>query len=165
MLGLSLAFQSVVGNNYGARNFHRSNQALNISLFIALAYCLFVQAIFYIFADSIGFVFVDEKNIINEIGRILPITTLLLFLFGPLLILTTYFQAIGNVRVAAILGLSKTYLFGIPLILFMPFWLGEIGIWLAGPLAELSLLVLAVLLLTRRYRKEGIFLFQATNRV
>ena len=68
-----------------------------------------------------------------------------LFLMGPLMMIGTYFQAIGSAARAAISGLSKPYLFAIPMTLILPNWFGEPGIWFAGPSAEILLLGLTTL--------------------
>ena len=65
------------------------------------------------------------------------------------MMVATYFQAIGSAGKAAILGLTKPYAFAIPLTFLMPVWFGEIGIWYAGPLAEVMMLGLTVLVLWR----------------
>lgn len=69
------------------------------------------------------------------------------FLVGPLMMIATYFQAIGSASKAALLGLTKPYAFAIPLAFLLPVWFGEIGIWIAGPLAELMLLGLTAVVL------------------
>jgi Na+-driven multidrug efflux pump len=91
----------------------------------------------------------------------LPIMTGVFFLMGPLMMVATYFQAIGSMGKAAILGLTKAYAFAIPLTFLLPVWIGEIGIWLAGPLAEVMLLGLTVVVLwgvaQNKQLKWGIF--------
>jgi MATE family, multidrug efflux pump len=62
---------------------------------------------------------------------------------------------------AAILGLSKYYAFAIPLTFLLPVWIGEIGVWYAGPLAEVMLLGLTIVVLWKvaqnKQLKWGIF--------
>ena len=117
--------------------------------------------------DDIGGVFVDDPDVISELARILPYTVLLMFLFGPLMMISTYFQAIGDARRAAILGLSRTYAFGLPLTFLLPFWVGELGIWCAGIVAETLVLLLTIWLLRRRRSSEqkpwGLLESQAAN--
>lgn len=162
LLGISMAFQTIVGNNFGAKNWARTNASLIIALCIAFAYCTLIQIIFFVSRTKIGFMFVDDTSITSEIGRILPLVSLLLFLFGPLMILGTYFQAIGDAARAAILGLPRTYLFAIPLTLMLPFLFGEQGIWYSGIFSEILMLCLTIMVL--RYRalhsglKWGLFL-------
>ena len=53
------------------------------------------------------------------------------------------------------LGLSRTYLFALPLTFTLPFWFGEPGIWYAGIVAEFLVLVLTAAVLMHRRRATG----------
>ena len=100
---------------------------------MALVYCLSLQVITFALKDSLGQMFVDDAQIISEVARVLPIITMLLFLFGPLMIISTLFQAIGDAARAGILGLTKVYVFTLSLTFMLPYLLGESGIWYAPP--------------------------------
>lgn len=147
LLGLSFAMQTITGNNYGAALWHRSDASLRVALWAAFIYCAVVQAIVMSIPAQIAGAFVEESAVIAEVVRILPVMTCVFFLMGPLMMIATYFQAIGSATKAAILGLTKTYAFAIPLTFILPMWFGEIGVWYAGPLAEIMLLGLTILVL------------------
>jgi len=155
LLGLSQAFQTLVGNNVGAKSWSRADSSINIALTIAFGYCLVLQLGVIILKDSLGALFVSDPQIIAEVARILPMMTLVYFLAGPLMMVSTFFQAIGDAKRAAVLGLTKTYIFVLPLILILPLIFGEVGIWYAGPVAELMLLILTAFVLYHRSRKHG----------
>jgi putative MATE family efflux protein len=161
LLGLSFAMQTITGNNYGAALWQRSDASLRIAIWAAFIYCLAIQLLVMRFPGQIAGAFVDDMGVIAEVARILPIMTCVFFLMGPLMMVAAYFQAIGSATKAAILGLSKTYVFAIPLTFCLPVWFGEIGVWYAGPLAELMLLALTGLVLWRSAQgtqlKWGIF--------
>ncbi len=155
LLGLSMAFQTIVGNNYGARKLVRSNSTLKLAIAMALIYCTIVEISFIVTRTEIAFVFVNDAAIARELGRIMPFAVLLMFVFGPLMMIGTYFQAIGDAGRAALLGLARTYLFALPLTFLMPFWFGEPGIWYAGVVAEMLVLGLTIVVLRRRRHSEG----------
>jgi len=166
LLGLSMAFQTIAGNNFGAKAWPRSDGSLNLALRLAVVYCVGVQVIYYLTRTRIGWVFIDDTAIIAEIGRILPLITAMFWIFGPLMIVSAYFQAIGDARRAAVLGLSRTYLFSLPLTFALPFWVGEIGIWVSGIVTEVLVFGLTVLVLSHRARRMRGFLglFQLPRR-
>lgn len=161
LLGLSLAMQTITGNNYGAELWQRSDTSLRTALWVAFIYCALVQIVVMSLPSQIATAFVDDADVIAEVARILPVMTCVFFLMGPLMMVATHFQAIGSATKAAILGLSKAYAFAIPLTFLLPCWVGEIGVWYAGPLAEIMLLVLTVLVLWKTMQntdlKWGIF--------
>jgi Na+-driven multidrug efflux pump len=107
-------------------------------------------------ADSMGAFFVDDKAIQLEIARILPIVSLSLFLFGIVMIISTYFQAIGDMTRAAITGLGRTWLFAIPLMICMPFIFGESGIWWSGVIADICAGLLCWFIYARRPGRDSI---------
>ena len=142
LLGLSMAFQTMIGNNAGALLWHRSDATLRLGLGLAFAYSLALQALLTFAAPWIGYAFVDERAVVEEVGRILPVMVAMYFAAGPLFVVATYFQALGDARRAAVLSLVKPYFFLLPLLVVLPLGFGEIGIWLSGPVAEGLLIVL-----------------------
>ncbi|EAR10579.1 MATE family efflux transporter [Reinekea blandensis] len=156
LLGLSMAFQSIVGNNAGAKAHDRTNAAIRLALLISMTYCLIVETTLWLLKNQVGFWFVDNPVVVQEVSRILPVMTLTLVLFGPLLMISMYFQSLGDALRAAILGLSKTYLFALPLIFLLPLYWGEWGIWYAGPSAEILALLLTIVVLRQRSRQTDL---------
>ncbi|WP_328795548.1 MATE family efflux transporter [Jannaschia marina] len=147
LLGLSFAMQTITGNNYGAQLWLRSDKSLQAALWASFVYCIVVQVIVMSAPGQIGSAFVEDPAAIAEVTRILPIMTCVFFLMGPLMIIATYFQAIGAARKAALLGLTKPYALAIPLTFLLPIVFGEVGIWYAGPTAEVLMLALTAVVL------------------
>lgn len=162
LLGLSQAMQSIIGNNYGSGQLRRTDAGLRMALVLALAYCAAMQAGLSLVAPALGRIFVADPQVVATVGRILPVMVALFALSGPLMMVAAYFQAIGDARRAALLGLAKPYLFSIPLTFGLAMGLGERGIWMAAPLAEALLLSLTALVLLRaagrRPARWGLFL-------
>jgi len=164
LLGLSMALQAMIGNNAGALLWHRSDATLRLGLGLAFGYSLVVQVLLAFGARWIGHAFVEDTMVIGEIGRILPLMVAMYFAAGPLFVIATYFQALGDARRAALLSLMKPYAFLLPLLLVMPLGFGERGIWMAGPVAEGLLVLLTVTVLAGAARAGGARwgLFRAT---
>lgn len=165
LLGLTYALQSIIGNNYGAQAWQRSDQSLRMGIWIALIYCAVSQVLLTVFATPIAKAFVDEPEIINAFVRILRLNILMLWLAGPMIVVSAYFQAIGDAPRAAVLGLTKPYAFALPLTFALPLLWGETGIWLAGPVAEVLMAGLTALVLIQSARtlklRLGLFMAPA----
>lgn len=144
LLGLSMAFQTILGNNYGAGRQDRVRTSVLTAIGLALIYCIVTQAAFAFSAPHLGGLFVDDVAMQREVAQILPIVTMTLFLFGPMMMIAVFYQAIGDAKRAAILQLSRTYLLGIPLTLMLPLLVGKIGIWYSGVVAEAIILALTL---------------------
>jgi putative MATE family efflux protein len=155
MMGVSIAFQTIVGNNFGARQMERTNDSLKIALVVSALYCGGVQLSVLLFAPALGHVFANDAAIAAETARILPWTTAIYVICGLPVILSGYFQAIGDAGRAGILGLSRTYLFSIPLLFVLPHVFGETGIWMAAPAADVAMLGLIAVVLGVNAARKG----------
>jgi putative MATE family efflux protein len=155
LMGINTAFQTICGNNYGARLMERTNDSLKIALAVAVIYCGLVQVVAMLFAPHLGAVFADDSAIISETARILPWTTAAYMLCGLPIVLSGYFQAIGDAPKAGIFGLSRTYLFSIPLVFILPHIVGEPGIWMGAPAADIGMLVLMAIVLAMNANRRG----------
>lgn len=85
----------------------------------------------------------------------MPWTVGAYFLFGQMIVLSGYFQAIGDARRAAIFGLSRAYLFTLPLTFLLPHAFGEMGIWMVPVFAEAGMFLLAFIVLARNAKRLG----------
>ncbi|MBN9029930.1 MAG: MATE family efflux transporter [Rhizobiales bacterium 63-7] len=146
MMGMALAMQSVVGNNVGAGLLQRSDAVLRIALVSVLVYCAGVEIVFLAGASVIGGWFVSDAAVAAEVGRILPRMTALYLVIGPVLIFALYFQTIGQPKRTSLLTLAKPFLLQPVLIVLLSTIFGEPGIWIAVPMADLVVAVIAVLL-------------------
>lgn len=155
LMGLSLANQSIAGNNYGANVYGRSDQTVLLACGATLVYAIIIETVLISFPSAIGHMFVSDAAVIAEIARILPVIIMTYVLAAPMIVLSGYFQALGMARIAGILSLTKPYLIQIPLAFAMPFLLGEHGIWLATPVGDVIMLIVAIVTLRRIARKTG----------
>jgi putative MATE family efflux protein len=167
LLGLAHAMQTITGHNFGAGKLQRTDRSLRTAILTAFVYCLALQGGMSVFAGPIGSAFVADPVVIAEVARILPVLSAGFFAAGPMMMIAMHFQAIGDAGRAAILGLSKPYLFAIPLTFVLADALGEPGIWLAAPAAEVLLLGLTGFVLARVARRRALRwgLFQPTGEV
>lgn len=155
MLAFALAMQTITGSNLGARLFDRSNASLRMALALVFAYCVAVELLILMFRDRLGAVFVNDAATIVAVARIAPILVLVYPLAGASMMLGGHFQASGEAGRAALLTLPRTYLFSMPLILSLPFLLGEPGIWYAAPLADVCMLAVVLVVLMRSAGATG----------
>ncbi|WP_426122455.1 MATE family efflux transporter [Pararhizobium sp. PWRC1-1] len=156
LLGMGQAMQAIVGNNRGAGLWQRSDRALRLAVIVSFLYCLAVEILLAFFARPIGSFFVNDRTIIGDVSRIMPLMVMAYFLSGPLMMTASYFQAIGDARHAAILGLAKPYLFTIPLVVLFAIAFGERGIWFATPAAEVLLFAVTGVVLWQAARQKSL---------
>jgi Na+-driven multidrug efflux pump len=155
LLGLALALGAMVSQSHGAGRPDRSRAALRVALGASLCYVATVEAGLLLGRGVLGPGFTDDPAVAAEVARVLPFYVALYVVFGPCLILANHLQALGDAKRAALLSLARTYGFAVPLTFLLPLGLGEPGIWVAQPLADLGLLLVAGLALRRPGRIAG----------
>lgn len=156
LLGMSMACQSIAGNNAGAGRFDRSGAVLRIGIGCALVYAAAFEAVFLLLPSEIGGLFVDAPVVVGQIARIMPIIGVTYVVAAPMMVISGYFQALGMAGNAAVLSLTRTYGIGLPLLASLPFALGEPGIWVASPIGDLTMLMVAIAVLAWNARRRDL---------
>ena len=152
LMGMGLALQAMVTNNFGAGQWKRVNASVTLALGLSLAYSALVEISLAVFREAVAGIFVADPAVQAEVARIQPVFMALYFTFGPMMMVSSYVQSIGDAKRAAILALSRTYLFAIPLTFILPLAFGIDSIWFAAPVADVGLLLVTVGLLFDRSR-------------
>ncbi|GAL62518.1 multi antimicrobial extrusion protein [Algibacter lectus] len=70
------------------------------------------------------------------------------------LIGAAYFQAIGKATPALLLTLSRQGFFFIPLILILPKFYGELGVWMSFPISDVLSTLVTAYFLNREIRRD-----------
>ena len=70
------------------------------------------------------------------------------------LIGAAYFQAIGKAKQALLLTLTRQGFFFIPLILILPSFYGELGVWMAFPISDILATLVTAYFLNREIIKN-----------
>ncbi|WP_256714965.1 MATE family efflux transporter, partial [Rhodovulum sulfidophilum] len=148
-MAIALATQSITGNNAGAGRMDRAGRALRLAMGSAFLWCLGV-ALTGVFAGApLGGLFSGDPAITEAVAAILRPMTALYAITGPVLVLALHFQAMGYPIRTAALTLIKPWLLTPALLVVMNALWGIEGLWLAFPVADAILLVLALTLVLR----------------
>ena len=156
LMAIALATQTIVGNNFGAKLYRRSDATLRLALAVAFSYCAFVEITLLIGHNWIGGVFVTDPDVTAQVGKILvPMLSLYLFT-GPVLVLALYYQAIGRPLRTAALTLIKPFALSPLLLASLGFFAGAKAIWFAFPIADGIIVAIAIgVAITSRNRSTG----------
>ena len=147
ILGVTQGFLPIAGYNYGAAYYTRVRESINKAILYASLLAVVVFCFIFFFAEEIVAVFTQDSTIRTQT----PDTMRWVFAAVPIiaaqLIGAAYFQAIGKAVPALLLTLTRQGFFFIPLVLILPKFYGEFGVWVSFPLADLlSTLVTAYFL-------------------
>jgi len=139
VIAVNMAAQPIIGFNYGARQFQRVKRTLKIALIAATVITttgfLTVQLLP---AAIIGLFNRDDPRLLAIGVRGMRILLAAFPVVGFQVVSSNFFQAIGKARTAMFLNLLRQVILLIPLVLVLPLALEIDGVWLAGPLADVS---------------------------
>ncbi len=142
VLGVTQGFLPIAGYNYGAELKSRVRESINKAILYASGLGLFVFAGIMIFAEPIVRAFTDDAEIIAQTPSAMRWVFAAIPIVSIQLIGSAYFQAIGKAKPAFLLTLTRQGFFFIPLLLILPKFYEEFGVWISFALADvLSTLV------------------------
>ena len=152
--GITQGFLPIAGYNFGANNYERVKDVIYIAIKYASFFATIVFLILMIFPENITKIFTTEVNVIRET----PPAMRWVFLATPIiaiqLIGAAYFQAIGKAKIGLLLALLRQGILFVPLILILPLFFGEIGVWISFPISDLLATAITALILLREIKKR-----------
>lgn len=145
--GITQGFLPIAGYNYGASLLGRVKQTINTAIMYATLLASFVFIFLMVFPEQITLLFTKDILVLSKT----PSAMRWVFAATPIiaiqLIGAAYFQAVGKAKPALLLTLSRQGFFFIPLILILPKFYGELGVWISFPISDvLSTLITAYFL-------------------
>ncbi|MDA9359265.1 MATE family efflux transporter [Flavobacteriaceae bacterium] len=150
ILGITQGFVPIAGFNFGADKKDRVLEVIRTALIYATVLATFVFFVIIFFSEAIASAFTQDQAVITKTKEVLMWVFLSTPIIGIQLIGSAYFQAIGKAIPALLLTLTRQGFFFIPLILILPRYYGEFGIWISFPIAE----VIATIVTAYFLRKE-----------
>lgn len=154
VLGLTQGFLPIAGFNYGAQNYTRVRETINTAIKYAVIMATLVFILLMVFPEEITRMFTSDIDVINQT----PNDMRWVFAASPIiaiqLIGAAYFQAIGKATPALLLTLLRQGLFFIPLILILPKFFGELGVWMSFPISDVLSTIVTAYFLNKEIRKD-----------
>ncbi|SDB62610.1 putative efflux protein, MATE family [Flavobacteriaceae bacterium MAR_2010_188] len=150
--GITQGFLPIAGFNYGAGKFERVKKTIYTALTYAAALATLVFIMLMIFPEAITRLFTSDQEVVRQT----PSDMRWVFAATPIiaiqLIGAAYFQAIGKAVPALLLTLTRQGFFFIPLILILPIYFGELGVWISFPIADVLSTIVTGYFLRRELR-------------
>lgn len=156
IFGLGQGLQPVAGFNIGAGNTKRVMSALKYSLGISTAVMAVSGLFTVLLAPQIMGIFKTAPHV-SDLGiRGLRYYSAGLLFLGVTNTITVFYQALGRGKESLILSISRQGIFFIPVILFLPRFLGINGVLSAQLIADLISVILSILILIPFIKKREI---------
>ncbi|OIP51573.1 MAG: MATE family efflux transporter [Flavobacteriaceae bacterium CG_4_8_14_3_um_filter_34_10] len=152
VLGVTQGFLPIAGYNYGANLHPRVRESINKAIMYASFVALFVFGFIMFFAEEIVSVFTTDSRILADTPNAMRWVFAAIPIIAIQLIGAAYFQAIGKAIPALLLTLTRQGFFFIPLVLILPTYFGELGVWISFPIADLASTIVTGYFLNREIR-------------
>lgn len=153
VMGLNQGMQPIAGYNYGARQFHRVNRVLRLTIFCATCVTTFGFLVGMLAPRLVVSIFTSDEELIAIASRGLRIVVTFFPLIGFQMVTSNFFQSIGMASKSIFLSLSRQLLFLLPCLLLLPRFYGVDGVWYSIPVSDLLACIVAALMLTWQFRK------------
>lgn len=142
LFGITQGFQPIAGYNYGAGNSKRVKESVWVSMKVSTIIAVAAFCLLFFLPEFFMSLFSGDEQLISVGVGVLQVIILLIPLISFQIIGATYFQAIGKAFPSFILGMSRQFIFLIPLVLILPEFMGIQGVIVAFPIADLASTIL-----------------------
>ena len=150
--GITQGFLPIAGFNYGAKQYSRVRKTINTAIKYAALLAGIVFVFLMVFPEAITSVFTQDADVLRKT----PPAMRWVFAATPIiaiqLIGAAYFQAVGKAIPALLLTLTRQGFFFIPLILILPYFYGEMGVWISFPIADILATIVTAYFLNREVK-------------
>lgn len=154
IIGLINGAQPICSYNYGAEKYGRVRKTVRLFLKTSVIISVVIWMVFEMFPKQMIAPFGKGNALYYEYAeKYMRVFFFFMFLNGTQMCSTTFFPSIGKAFKGAALSFSKQILFLIPLILFLPRFMGVDGAAYAQPATDLLSFLLAVLFMIDEFKK------------
>ena len=153
-IGYSIGVAPIVGYNYGAKNNIELKNVYKKSLKIIIISSLLMLVFSIALSSPLSYIFVGyDKELFDLTKRAFVIYSFSYLFSGIAIFASSFFTALSNGLISAIISFLRTLVFQVAAILILPLIFDVDGIWLSVVLAEFMACVLSIIFLISKRKK------------
>ena len=162
MIGWGQGFQPICAMNYGAKQYDRVKKAFKFAVIGGTLFLIIAAILLYVFSEPLIKTMSNDNEVILVGVEILRMQCITMPLLGYFAISSMLMQNIGQYFWASIISISRQGIFYIPLLYILSNILGQFGIYLLQPVADVLSFGLAVIVVRKikfandKCKKDGI---------
>lgn len=150
-IGYATGCAPIISYHYGADNHSELKNLFRKSMVITGVTSIILTVVAIIYSGSIAKVFVGYDSVLLEISqRAFALYALSFLICGFNIFASTFFTALNNGFISAVISFARTFLFQALAIIVLPLFMDIDGIWLAVVVSETMALALATFFLVRK---------------
>ena len=152
--GYSIGVSPIISYKYGEKNHRQLHEILKYSLYFLIFSSIVMFGISIITIKPVLLLFTSQNtDVFNiSIGGF-PLYAISFIVIGFNIFASTFFTALSDGKISAIISFLRTFLFLSSAIIILPMIIGEKGIWLATTVAEVLGLGVSAYYLVKKRRK------------
>lgn len=156
-IGYCLGVAPIVGYDFGAHNVKELQNIFKKSLIIITITSIAMTALACSLADVIAWVFLfnDTPELIAMTARGMRLYSICFLFSGFCMLCSSFFTALNNGLMSAIVSFARTLVFQIVCIYVLPLLFGLDGVWLATPVAEFLSVVVCFVVFAANNKRYG----------
>lgn len=155
-VGYAIGSAPIIGYNYGAGNKKEMQNVFRKSLQFNIVSGILMCAAAIAMSGMLSGIFVGYDMVLKEMTqRGFAIYSLSFVVMGLNIYSSSFFTALNNGLISALISFLRTLLFQVAAVLLLPIFFGLDGIWFSIVMAELLALLVSVILLAANRKKYG----------
>lgn len=153
-IGYSIGTAPIIGYNYGAKNSDELRNIRRKSIFIIVVTSVVMLAVSELSAEALAGIFVGKNPELCALtARGFRIFSLSFLFAGINIFGSSFFTALNNGLISALISFLRTLVFQIGAVLILPLFLETDGIFLSVAVAEIAAFVLTVSFIVAKKKK------------
>lgn len=153
-MGYALGSAPIVGFHYGAKNTDELKNLLKKSIILIAVTAIVITGLAEILSRMMASIFVGyDINLMNITTKAIRLFSISYLISGFNIFASSFFTALNNGLVSAIISFLRTLVFQVVMIYLLPAIWGINGIWLAVVFAEILSLIVSVTFLAKNKKK------------
>ena len=143
----------IISYNYGAGNFERVKQLYRWMIGLCFGFMLVTTATTMIFPEFYAGFFTNESQLIELVGRVMPVFMAGMMVFGLQNGIQPTFLALGQAKISLFIAVLRKIILLIPLAIILPHFMGVMGVYYAEPISDILSATTASVLFLLNIRK------------
>jgi len=159
LFGVSQAMQPIISFNFGAKSFDRVKKSFRLGIINAISFGLLFSIFCFAFATPLVKLFgAHNEELIYLAVKANRIMSLSYIFVAYNIVVSTFFQSIGNGKASLVIQVLRGFVFNMILILLLPKIFGFAGVLFAFPIGEVISAIICVILMKKRQKVIDIIL-------
>lgn len=153
IMGFNQGMQPIAGYNFGAKLYHRVTEVTRLTMRWAVGVASVGFLLCQLTPEVIIGLFTTDQELIDIASKGLHIVFAVYPIVGFQMVATNFFMSIGMSRKAIFLSLTRQLIFLIPCLIILPPLMGQIGVWISIPVADVMAASVTAFILIRQFKK------------